>query len=186
MNQTIPENNFSNLSPEELFKRYYPRLCHFAFQLLEEKDMAEDIVQDAFLAFWKSQSKISDNPIAIKNYLYSSVRNACYNQHRQAKVQERYFQIHDEVEMEEPKVLQAMIRAEIMNEIHKAIQTLPTNCQHIFRLGYLDGLSNPKIAETLGISINTVKTQKQRALKVLRTSLNPEALIALIMLINKL
>lgn len=186
MNNTLPENNPSTLLPEELFRRYYTRLCHFAFQLLEEKDLAEDIVQDAFLAFWNAQSRISDNPVAIKNYLYSSVRNACYNHHRQAKVQERYLQLHNGDELEEPQVLHAMIRAEVMNEIYLAIQTLPGSCQHIFRLGYLEGLSNPKIAETLGISINTVKTQKRRALKVLRTSLNPEALLALSILANKI
>lgn len=171
----------SSLVHEELFKRYYTRLCHFAFQLLEEKDMAEDIVQDSFLAFWNSSSQIANDPIAIKNYLYSSVRNACYNLHKRSKIKERYLQVQSSNELEEPKVLQAMIRAEIMNEIYQAIQTLPDSCRQIFRMGYLEGLSNPKIAEALGISINTVKTQKQRALKVLRTSLNPEALMALLL-----
>jgi RNA polymerase sigma-70 factor (family 1) len=133
--------------PEELFRRYYTRLCNFAFQLLEEKDMAEDIVQDAFLAFWNTPSKISDDPVAIKNYLYSSVRNACYNHYRKSKIQERYFQIHNNDELEEPQALQAMIRAEVMDEIYKAVKTLPGSCQQIFRMGYLEGLSNPKIAE---------------------------------------
>ena len=183
MPKKMQDINPSSLVHEELFRRYYTRLCHFAFQLLEEKDMAEDIVQDSFLAFWNSSSQIADDPIAVKNYLYSSVRNACYNLHKRSKIKERYLQIQPTEELEEPKALQAMIRAEVMNEIYKVIQTLPRSCQQVFRMGYLEGLSNPMIADTLGISINTVKTQKQRALKVLRASLNPEAFTTLLLLL---
>jgi RNA polymerase sigma factor (sigma-70 family) len=85
-----------------------------------------------------------------------------------------YIQLHQADEIEEPKILQAIIRSEVLNEINLAIQKLPSSCQQIFRMGYLEGLTNPEIAETLSISINTVKTQKQRALKSIKTSLNPE------------
>lgn len=172
----------SKLLPEEIFALYYSRLCHFAFQLLTNKEEVEDIVQDAFVAFWNNRELVSENPIAIKNYLYTAVRNACYNLHRQAKVQERYLLIENPATVEESQVLNAMIRAEVMEEIYKAIDTLPEGCQRIFRLGYLEGISNPKIAEVLGISVNTVKTQKQRALKVLRANLKSDIFLAILII----
>lgn len=173
--EKLLQNHYSseNLA-EELFKRYYTRFCYFAYQLLKDEKVAEDIVQDAFVAFWRNRQLISENPVAIKNYFYSSIRNACYNIHRHAKVQARFQQIYQPEISEDPKLLESIIRAEIMDSIYDAIKLLPPSCCKIFRLGYLEGLSNPQIAEELGISINTVKTQKRRALIMLRTRLNPE------------
>ncbi|WP_379084028.1 sigma factor-like helix-turn-helix DNA-binding protein [Pedobacter sp. UC225_65] len=73
--------------------------------------------------------------------------------------------------------LNAMIRSEVIAELHKVITTLPKNCQTIFRMGYLEGLKNPQIALELGISINTVKTQKKRGLQLLKMRVNPDFLV---------
>lgn len=169
------ETSYSN-SPEDLFQRYYRRFCHFAFQFLNDEKAAEDVVQDAFVAFWKKRHTISEDPIIVKNYFYSSIRNACYNIHRHSKVQERFQKINEWQLSEDPQFLEAIIRAEVMSQVYEVIDTLPAACCQVFKLGYLEGLTNPKIAEKLGISINTVKTQKRRALVTLRTKLNPEIL----------
>ena len=66
-------------SADKLFRKYYARLCHFAWQLQGDEAMAEDIVQDAFAGFIERRHKIADKDIAIKNYLYTSIRNACHN-----------------------------------------------------------------------------------------------------------
>jgi RNA polymerase sigma-70 factor (ECF subfamily) len=49
-------------------------------------------------------------------------------------------------------------------------------------MGYLEGMKNHEIAKELGISVNTVKTQKQRALQLLRLKLKPEFFIFLLIL----
>ena len=169
-------------SVEKLFKEYYVRLCHFAWQLLNDKEMAEDVVQDAFMVYWNNKETIINNDTAIKNFLYSAVRNACYNLVRREKVNQRFLQLNPLDEIEEPHVLTDIIRSEVMVEIYGIIQSMPPGCQEIFRLGYLDGLSNTEIAEQLDISVNTVKTQKQRGLKLVKGKLNPE-LFSLLMLL---
>jgi RNA polymerase sigma-70 factor (ECF subfamily) len=63
---------------------------------------------------------------------------------------------------------------------------MPTSCQQVFRLGYLDGLSNLEITRELKISINTVKTQKQRGMKMLLKRLNPEFLPVIIFLLKNI
>lgn len=159
---------------EQLFKSYYKKLCHFAWQLLDNKALVEDIVQDAFMSYWNDQQLLAENEIAIKNYLYSTVRHACYNIARHEKVVAKYWQHKNFEEREEEKILTCMLRAEVFAEIQKAIETLPEGCQQVFKLGYMEGLNNLKIAELLGVSINTVKTQKQRGLKMLKCKLKPE------------
>ncbi|WP_134091103.1 RNA polymerase sigma-70 factor [Olivibacter sp. XZL3] len=164
------------VSTEQVFKSHYKKLCHFAWQLLDDKALVEDIVQDAFIAYWDDKNLLIENEIAIKNYLYSTVRHACYNVARRNRVIARYWKESGFEDWEEEQVLACILRAEVLDEIQKAVETLPKGCQEIFRLGYLDGLSNMKIAQLLGISINTVKTQKQRGLKVLKGRLRPELL----------
>ncbi len=169
---------------EILFKRYYSRLCHFAWQLLDDKSMSEDIVQNVFVAFIDSRPHISEEESAIKNFLYSAVRHACYNNIRHHKVEKRFFENNPMQEVEEQTVLHKIIRAEAMDEIYKALSELPEACQQIFRLGYLEGLSNPKIAKKLNISVNTVKTQKQRGLKVLKEKIKPELFVLILLFLH--
>ena len=169
-------------SVKDLFYHYYPRLCHFAWQLLDNKEMVEDIVQDAFMAYWDNKDIVADDEVAVKNFLYAAVRHACYNAVRHEKVVERYLIRHQGALTEEAEVLGKLIRSEVIDEIYKIIQALPSGCREVFRLGYLEGLTNPQIAKHLDISINTVKTQKQRGLKIIRGKLNPELYVLLVVL----
>ena len=167
------------LSADQLFRKYYPRLCHFAWKLLGNEVQAEDIVQEAFTSFLERRHTIADNDTAIKNYLYTTVRNACINVGRDAKITERYFRLNPLETIVDSPVIDQLIHTEVMHQVYTIITTMPQGCQRIFRLGYLEGWSNAKIAETLQVSINTVKTQKQRGMKLLKGKLSPELLVPL-------
>ena len=171
--ETFLKSDVIGLSIEPLFRKYYPRLCHFGWQMLNDKDVVEDLVQDAFIAYWNNKDVVANNDTAIKNFLYTSVRNASYNIIRHDKVAERYRSLHAAEEIEEPRILTKIIRSEVMDEIYRIMQTMPEGCRQVFSLGYLEEFSNPQIASQLGISINTVKTQKQRGLKILKGKLDP-------------
>ena len=164
---------------EALFKEFFNRLVYFSFQFTGDKEQAQDIVQEAFINYWNQHEKVADNKIAIKNFLYSSVRNASLNSLRHKKVVENYAQSSGTAEPEEPPVTDAIIIAEVMAEIHSAIHSLPENCRLVSVLGYLEGKKNREIADDLDMSVNTVKKQKQRALQLLRIKLTPEIFIML-------
>lgn len=51
---------------EVLFKTHYNGLCHFAWKILGDLTIAEDLVQDSFIAYFKNTDQVSDNEIAIK------------------------------------------------------------------------------------------------------------------------
>ncbi|QNF35376.1 RNA polymerase sigma-70 factor [Adhaeribacter swui] len=182
------ESNPAELSKEKVFEQFfrdfYPRLVYFAYQILADKVKAEDTVQEAFIKLWDHRDEVSTNPIAIKNFLYSTVKNSSLNIIRHEKVVEKFKTSFIPAEAEENTVVNYIIQSEVLSEIHQAIQTLPESCQRISRMGYLEGMKNHEIAATLGISINTVKTQKQRAMQLLRLRLNPEAFILIAALID--
>lgn len=87
--------------------------------------------------------------------------------------------------VDEKNVINNIIQSEVLAEVYQALATLPESCQRISRMSYLEGLKNEEIAVKLGITVNTVKTQKQRGLQLLRLRLNPEIFnLLLLLLIN--
>lgn len=168
------QNPYEAYSFEELFKDNYARLCHFALQFLKDGDAAKDIVQEVFVTYWNMEHRPLHDAPSTTAFLYSSVKFACLNKLRRHKLEQGYLNGQEAEPVEEAAALNAMIRSEVITELHKVITTLPENCQKIFRMGYLEGLKNPQIAEELGISVNTVKTQKKRGLQLLKMRLNPD------------
>ncbi|MGK6352576.1 RNA polymerase sigma-70 factor [Parapedobacter sp. DT-150] len=177
---TIREPQDQTLPHKVLFERYYTRLCDFARRFLGDVDAVEDVVQDVFVAYIERSASTSNRPESIRSYLYQSVKNACLNRLRSNKVAERYESNHESPVIEERHALTAMIHAEVIGEIHQALRQLPEGCRMVIRLGFFEGLNNPQIAHELNISVNTVKSQKQRAVSLLRAYLSPQALSILL------
>ncbi|PTX18862.1 RNA polymerase sigma-70 factor (ECF subfamily) [Pontibacter mucosus] len=177
--QAVPSDN-SDL--KQLFDRYYTRLVYFSAQVVGSQEAAEDIAQEAFIKYWNQRHDILPHPLAIKNYLYSTVKNASLNVARHQKVKADYAASLGEMAAVTESLDSAIIHAEVLAQLHSALSELPEGCQQISRMCYLDGKKNQEVAEELGISINTVKTQKKRALQLLRLKLNPELCAMLLFL----
>lgn len=164
---------------ELLHQSYYDRLVYYAWTIIHDKESSRDLVQEAFICYWNQKEQVSTQLVQIRNFLYVNVKNACLKHLRHDKVVGKYMELQDPDPVEEASVLNKMIHAEVLGEIYAAIATLPEGCQKISKMGYLEGLKNQEIADQLGISINTVKTQKKRALQLLRLKLSPESFLAL-------
>ncbi|MNY07459.1 ECF RNA polymerase sigma factor SigE [compost metagenome] len=165
-----------------LFLRYYDRLLYFSWQFLHDKETANDLVQEAFLNYWNSGPDSVFSEIQARNFLYLNVRNLCLKYIRHSKVVEKHRRHLDDDPVEEYNVVNKIVRAEVLGEIYNALKTLPESCRKISTMSYLEGKKNQEIADELGISINTVKTQKQRALQLLRLRLNPQTFLTLILI----
>ena len=153
---------------KSVFDEYYAPLYHYALRIIYDDQLAEDMVQEIFLDLWKKKDSAYINKIA--NYLYTSIRFKCMNHLRHEKVKRNYaekniaeaqFQIDDSI---------IMIEEEMIKEISKLIDTMPSQRKNVFQL-YLDGLSQDEIANELNISVNTVKTHKLKARQFLRAHL---------------
>lgn len=168
-------NNQDLTAVEKLFSHYYPRLCDFAMKYLEDGALAEDVVQDVFVTICERKDPLPEAEFAARSYLYVAVRNACFNKLRHLKVVNRHIDNsrQQESEAEAPEILESIISSEVMATMMEAIDSLPEGCALVIRKGYLEGLSNTEIAQQLDISIHTVKSQKQRAISLLRDRLDP-------------
>ncbi|WP_140937705.1 sigma factor [Sphingobacterium lumbrici] len=57
----------------DLFKRYYKGLCYFAWKLVGDSELAEDLAQDAFIAYLQRKENVSEDENSIRSFLYTAV-----------------------------------------------------------------------------------------------------------------
>jgi RNA polymerase sigma-70 factor (ECF subfamily) len=141
-------------------------------------------VQDCFLKLWQREGNLEDES-ATNAYLYQMVRNSCFNWLRHQKVEKKFADSEaTRLESNNEHCLEWIIRAEVLGEIHKAIEALPNGCREVLKLAFFESLKNEEIAQHLGVSVNTVKTQKARALKLLRLKLPSSAYFFLLLWVS--
>ena len=71
------------------------------------------------------------------------------------------------------EVIRRIEDRELRKEIYNAINELPDKCKEVFKLSYLHEMKNKEIADVLGISLRTVEAHMYKALKYLRSRLDP-------------
>lgn len=146
------------------FRRLYLPLGMYALRLVNDTDVAEDMVQDAFMKAWlylENGGEIGH----FSSFMYKSVRNICLSYLRDRR------EMLDESNM--PEAGEEEIDTSFRDaRIWEAIDSLPEKCREIFLMSKRDGLTNEKIAEELGISIKTVKNQMTKAFSRLREALS--------------
>lgn len=155
---------------QELFFAHAQALIAYARRYVGERETAEDIVQNVFLALWRNRHSITIET-DTKSYLFSATRNQAINVLRHLKTAQR---AEEEIrltlrESEEPadRIEYEQTRLRIEN----AVNRLPDQSKRVFLMSRLDGLTYSQIAEVLGISVKTVETLMGRALKHIRSIL---------------
>lgn len=160
------------------FKLYAKSLVFFTNRLLNDKQEAEDIVSGCFIKLWERRNSFQ-TPDNIKAFLYLSCRNACLNRLRHLKVrtaaQQQYY---DQLLDSEESVALEMVKAEILEELNREIELLPENYKVVFKLIYFNHEKTDHIADQLGLSIQTVRNYKARAVELLRTAMLKKGLSA--------
>ncbi|PPK87394.1 RNA polymerase sigma-70 factor (ECF subfamily) [Neolewinella xylanilytica] len=154
-----------------LFDAEYDRLANFALRYVGETAVAEDIVQDVFVALWSKRAELSIQ-VSLKAYLYQSVRNGCLNHLKSRKVRTTYAASVDARHWEHP-TLEEQIDAESLGRmVQRCVTEMPKERQRIFRLSREEGLKYREIAVELGLSVKTVEAQMGKALQFLRGRLS--------------
>lgn len=169
-----------------IWDSYYPALCYFAERIVGIRDEAQDIVADCFTKLWMKKGHFP-TILAIKAYLYISTRNACLDFLKQNKRNERQ---RDEfgysLEQSEESTLAGIAKAELLREVHAAMEKLPRQCRKVVRMSFVDGMKNMEIAKALGLSVQTVKNQKVRGIYLLKMQLTAGNALLLMLLQTKL
>ena len=153
---------------EKVYEQYWSKLYIYAFNVLHEKEICEDIIQEIFVGLW-----IKRNDIQISNldsYLYQSVKYQIFNHFRRSKYKRQLMERFNE-ESRKYKIDESYEKKELKVHIKNAISKLPEQRRLIFQMSRYEGLSNKEISDNLNISLQTVKNQISESLKFIRKSL---------------
>jgi RNA polymerase sigma-70 factor (family 1) len=170
--------NGSENALKEIYELNFSSLCYFADQLIKNLGEAEDIVVETFLKLLKKKTDFK-NYAEIKSFLFTAVRNACFDFLRKAKLVDKskielsYLAKPDEYFGE-----QEMITAKVLQAIYEEIEHLPEQCKIIFKAIFIDNKSTSIIAEEMGLSPQTILNQKTKALHILRHKLYKSGIVS--------
>jgi len=176
MNQTEDKELYLKLREgderafQALFLKYYPAMCNFARQYLNDHELAEETAQDMFVKIWEKRASLNIET-SVKHYFFRSIRNHCLNQIQHEKIKKQYAKVVLESSHQDINPDQYYLEVDLIQHIEKCIESLPPKRKEIFRLSREQGMKYKEIADTLAISVKTVEAQMGLALKHLRDEL---------------
>jgi RNA polymerase sigma-70 factor (sigma-E family) len=147
-------------------------LVRLARLFTDDRNAAEDLVQEAFVRLYRSAHRLQD-PAKAAAYLRSIVLNLARDHNRRGLMSLRHREAHI------PEVAPEMLEDQILLDAEKArvveaLRQLPARQRDCLLLRYYLDLSGPEIAETLHISPNSVKTHCRRGLTTLKGTLGDD------------
>lgn len=169
-----------------LYDHHYPVLCHIAVQYVHDDFLGETLVSDTIFHLWEIRKTLHIDS-NLRSYLIRSVRNRCLD-YLKAQSTQRERLVANTADFPvakyiDPEVspLGHLLEQELEGKIAQAVDSLPLECQRVFRLSRFGGKKQEEIARELNISVNTVKYHLKHALALLRSDLG-EYLFAIFVL----
>ena len=166
---------------EQLVRRYDRNVFRIAQHITQNREDAEDVVQDAFLKSYENLKNFQEQSKFYTWLVRIAVNEALMRLRRRRP--ERMVSLDEDVKTEEdsmprevadwtPNPEQQYSQEELREILQRTIQGLPSSFRTVFVLRDVEGLSTEETAEALGLSIPAVKSRLLRARLQLRERLN--------------
>jgi RNA polymerase sigma-70 factor (ECF subfamily) len=155
---------------EQVFKTYYKDLHAYAYSILKDEAMSEEMVQNVFFKLWERAEGLHITG-SVAAYLYRAVHNESLNylKHLKVRAEHRLFVVHRQEK--EEGAARSLAAKELEARLMKAMSELPEQCRTVFQLSRFEELRYREIADKLDISVKTVENHMGKALKLLREKL---------------
>jgi RNA polymerase sigma-70 factor (ECF subfamily) len=154
-----------------LVERHTERFYRTAYRYVQNKEAAEDIVQDAFLKLWEDPGKWQPQRKAkFTTWFYRVVVNLCLDWQKK----KRPVELDEEAPLadEGETVETMMIRTQEQKMLEREIAALPERQQTALNLCFDEGLSNQEAADVMGLNLKALQSLIMRAKTTLKARLN--------------
>ncbi len=171
--------NITGKDPEafrRLYRRYAPTARALAQGVVRQPGLAEDIVQEAFLAVWKHPEAYDPGRGSVRSWLMSLVHHRAVDLVRREEAQRRRAEeATSDPHPGDPDLAQTVaedldLPAERL-AVRTALVAIPPEQRQVIELMYFGGLSQSKIAEKLALPLGTVKSRTLLGMRRLRSAL---------------
>ncbi len=165
---------------EVLFQQYHKLVFKTAYLVLGNKDDAEDVLQEVFIAVWKSRGTFDPTKGKLTTWLHRITVNQCVNRKRRKQVAILSMEEARDDGFRLPEITSSELREELlMNRLEyertiKAVNSLDGKHRPVLILRYFGDLSYGEIAQVLDIPLGTVKSRLSQAVRSLRGELEKE------------
>ena len=171
---------------EAVFEAHHRKIYHYAFRLLRDESLSEDIVQDTFLHFWLHCATLEDNR-SIVPYLYVIARRTIIDHWRKAATSKAFLdRLFLRVQTCDNTTEDEINTNELTDITESGLQQLSAQQRAVYLLSRDEGLTYQQIADRMQISRDTVKYHLVNALKILRVHFQQHGIIWLALLFNRL
>lgn len=155
----------------EIYDRHAAALYRHAYNVLQDVDTCNDLVQEVFLAMWEKREDVHISALAA--YLHRAVRNRALDLISREQVADKYIDsIRGFANRGLWTVDEALREKELLAIIEAEKAKMPPRMRQIYELNRERDLSYREIGEQLAISEKTVKKQVHNALRVIRLKLS--------------
>ena len=176
---------------KESFDRYFERIVTYVYSFYKDREIAKNIAQDCFIAFWENIDKVERSKTPLP-YLFFVAKNKTLNQIKRDGVEGRFGDYYAGREYElRSNVLQSntmdrVLEKEVERLIKRSMEQMKDSVRETFHLSRFRNMTNEEVARELGISVKTVEYRMSSALRILKKNLRDFIQIVVIILSNLL
>jgi RNA polymerase sigma-70 factor (ECF subfamily) len=162
---------------EDLYDRHAATVMGLAVRIVDDRGLAEEIVQETFFRVWKQSVSFDGARGQVTTWLFGIARNLAIDALRRRKVRPQPLQHETEVTQLDLLTDPADDPADIAwtalayERVRQAMAELPLDQRRVLELAYFDGLTRQEIAQQLDAPLGTVHTRARLALGKLRDAL---------------
>jgi RNA polymerase sigma-70 factor, ECF subfamily len=161
-----------------LYRRRQGGIYRFALQMSGSPQVAEDVTHDVFLFLMKDGNVFDPARGSVSSFLFGVARNYVLRRFRSEHSTVAWIDDEDEQSFElvdtDPGPLDDLTRAETVDNVRRAVLSLPERYREVVVLCELQEMSYVETAEILGCAIGTVRSRLHRARALLLAKLRPE------------
>lgn len=160
------------LALEALYDRYHRLTLALAYRVLGDREAAEDIVQETFLAVWRRASSYNHERGRVREWLLSVARHRAIDRLRGTSNPGSTLELDETLADERsPEVWEQVDTNLRRDRIRQALETLPGEQREVIELAYYGGLTHQEISERTGAPLGTVKGRLRLVMEKLRLTL---------------
>ena len=162
---------------EVIYERHSQAAFSLAYRMAGSRGVAEDVVQEAFLALWRGASRYDGARGSVRSWVLGIVHNRAIDALRRTLVHEKRRASDEGLDRTLPAEERTEVEA-VRNDdarfVRAAMDTLPTDQRRVVELAYFSGYTHTEIAEVIDVPLGTVKGRMRLGLRKLRDELGRE------------